>query len=299
MTNEEIVKQRLALVHKMFSSTGDEFVKMVLTYCRTGQSALTPELRAKMNTEEFNYKGFVWYKFHAGEPKGKTKKILYLHGGGCVMDSGIAQFLFADYLMEKTGAEIWFPEYPIVPENTGSDALEMIMYLYKEMLKECSGEEIAIGGDSAGGGIAVAAALQIKEEGLAQPNNIFLSSPSCNSVTGPRNKEEEEYQAFLNAHDPIVSTNCFQTIFDLYRGSLDENDWRINPIKGDFKGLAPMIVFAGGYEAMELGIRQFVEEADRQGADIVYICRNREVHDYVVFKSSSVEERNLIVNRLL
>ncbi|WP_418463619.1 alpha/beta hydrolase [Frisingicoccus sp.] len=299
MTQEEIVKKRQELVHHMFSSTGDEFVRLVLENCRGGGSALTEEMRQRMNGEEFDYKGFPWYKFHVGEPKGKTRKILYFHGGGWVMNSGVAQFAFAEYLARETGAEIWFPEYPIVPEHNGEEALEMGMALYRQMLKECPGDAIAMGGDSAGGGLAVSVAMQIREEGLGQPNNLFLISPGCNVGGSPRNAEEKAYEDMLLERDAIVSTKGFPTVLDLWKGSTDKDDWRVNPMKGQLKGLPPMLVFAGGHEAMEMGIRQFVEEAIRQDADVVYYVRNGVAHAYVMFYEWAKEERKLIIDRLL
>ena len=299
MTQEEIVKKRQELVHHMFSSTGDEFVRLVLENCRGGVSALTPEMAERMHAKQFDWNGFVWYKFQMGEPKGKTRKILYLHGGGWVMNSGVAQFAFAEFLTRETGAEIWFPEYPIVPEHNGKEALDMCLDLYREMLQDCPGAAIAMGGDSAGGGLAVSVALAIKEEGLELPNNLFLISPGCNCGGVPRNAEEQEWLDLLSDRDVIVSTKGFATVLDLWSGPLDEDDWRINPMKGDLKGLPPMLVFAGGQEAMELGIRQFVEEAIRQNADLVYYLRDSGGHAYVMFNADAQEERRLIVSRLL
>ena len=299
MTEAELVKKRQELVHHMFSSTGDEFVRIVLENCRGGGSALSPEMAERMNAEEFDWNGFQWFKFHVGEPRGKTRKILYLHGGGWVMNSGLAQFAFAEYLARETGAEIWFPEYPIIPEHNGKEALDMSMALYRDMLKECPGEAIALGGDSAGGGLAVSVALQIKAEGLPQPNNLFLISPGCNCGGTPRNDEEQAYENLLLERDPIVSTRAFPTALKLWSGPLETDDWRVNPMTGDLKGLPPMLVFAGGHEAMEMGIRQFVEEAIRQDADVVYYVKNGEGHAYVMYYDYAVEERKLIVSRLL
>ena len=299
MTEAELVKKRQELVHHMFSSTGDEFVRIVLENCRGGGSALSPEMAQRMHAEEFDWNGFQWFKFHIGEPKGKTQKILYLHGGGWVMNSGLAQFAFAEYLARETGAEIWFPEYPIIPEHNGKEALDMSMALYRDMLKECPGEAIALGGDSAGGGLAVSVALQIKAEGLSQPNNLFLISPGCNCGGTPRNAEEKAYEDLLLERDPIVSTRAFPTALKLWSGPLETDDWRVNPMTGDLKGLPPMLVFAGGHEAMEMGIRQFVEEAIRQDADVVYYVKNGEGHAYVMYYDYAVEERKLIVSRLL
>lgn len=252
-----------------------------------------------MHTQEFKYKDFIWYKFQTGQPQGRTKKILYFHGGGFVMDSGLAQFQFACYLADKTGAQIWFPEYPIVPEHNGCEALEMAMYLYESMLRECKGEEIAIGGDSAGGALALSTALQIKDKGLDPAGDLFLLSPACNIIGAPRNKEEKDYEDLLNSRDRIVSTIGFPTVMEYWRGPLGKNDWRVNPMTGCLKDLPRMLVFAGGFEAMEMEIRQFVEKAIREGADITYFCKNGEGHDFLLYKDTYVEERTLIVNRLL
>ncbi len=299
MTQEEITRKRQELVHTMFSSTGDEFVRLVLENCRGGVSALSDEQRQRLNTREYDWNGFQWFKFSSGSPKGKTKKILYLHGGGWVMNSGVAQFAFAEFLANETGAEIWFPEYPIIPEHNGKEALDMCMELYREMLKECPGDAIAIGGDSAGGGLAVSVALAIKDAGLSQPNNLFLVSPGTNCGGTPRNAEEKAYEDMLLGRDPIVSTNAFPTALKLWAGPLDINDWRVNPMRGELRGLPPMLIFAGGYEAMELGIRQFVEAAIAQDADVVYYVKNGKGHAYVMYEAGAVEERRMIVNRLI
>ena len=299
MTQEELTRKRQELVHHMFSTTGDEFCRIVLETCRSGVSALSAEQRERLNTEEFDWNGFKWYKFRVGEPKGRTKKMLYMHGGGWVMDSGVAQFSFMEDLANQTGVEIWFPEYPIVPEHNGVEALSMCMDLYREMLKECPGDAIALGGDSAGGGLAVSVALQINAEGLSKPNNLFLISPGSNCGGVPRNAEEKAYEDLLLDRDPIVSTVAFPTVLKLWSGPLDINDWRVNPMMGDLGNLPPMLVFAGGHEGMEMGIRQFVEKAIVQDADIVYYVKNGKGHAYVMYEAAAKEERAMIVNRLL
>ena len=174
----------------------------------------------------------------------------------------------------------------------------MAMALYREMLKECPGEAIALGGDSAGGGLALSAALAINAEGLDKPNNLFLVSPGCNCGGTPRNAEEKAYEDLLLSRDPIVSTRAFPTALKLWAGPLATDDWRVNPMTGSLKELPPMLIFAGGHEAMERGIRQFVEEAIRQDADVVYYVKNGEGHAYVMYYDYAVEERKLIVSRL-
>ena len=109
----------------------------------------------------------------------------------------------------------------------------------------------------------------------------------------------QAYEDLLLSRDPIVSTRAFPTALKLWAGPLDTGDWRVNPMTGDLKALPPMLIFAGGHEAMEMGIRQFVEEAIRQDADVVYYVKNFEGHAYVMYYPYAKEERQMIVNRLL
>lgn len=300
MTQEELTRKRQELVHHMFSTTGEEFCRIVLETCRSGVSALSAEQRERLNTEEYDWNGFAWYKFRLGEPKGKTRKLLYMHGGGWVMNSGVAQFNLMEAIARDTGAEIWFPEYPIVPENNGKEALDMCMDLYRMMLEECPGEAIALGGDSAGGGLAASVALQINAEGLSKPNNLILISPGVNCGGTPRNAEEKAYEDLLLARDVVVNTVAFPTVLELWSGPLDINDWRVNPMRGELKELPPMLVFAGGHEGMEMGIRQFVEKAIAEDADIVYYVKNGKGHAHVMYEGpAAAEEYRMIVNRLL
>lgn len=295
-----MLKARQKMVHDMFSCSGDEFIQLVLKNCRSGVSALSPELRKKMHGEKHELDGFVWWKLNPnGTPKGRSKKILYVHGGGWVVDSGVSQYLFVDYLIKKTGCEVWFPEYPVIPEHTGIEALEMVTGLYKMMLQECSGGEIALGGDSAGGGLAMSLAEHLREIGLPQPNNIFLISPGFFESTKARNEEERVYQKITSDRDAIVSLNAFPTCLEYWKGDLDEDDYRINPARGDLHDLAPMLVFCGGYECMENGIRNFVEKAISADANICYLVRNHKSHNYVFCEDDTETEKGMIVERIL
>ena len=300
MTSEELLRQRQALVHHIFSSEGDEFVGLVRKYCRGGGLAITPEIIEATHAQKNEIMGFTWWKFNpGGQAKGRTKKVLYMHGGGWVLTSGIVQYQFAQFLAQELGCEVWFPEYPLVPENNGKEAIDMVMELYKMMLKECDGDEIAIGGDSADGGLAVSVTAHIIKTGLPKPNTLVLASPGLFDCVQRRNKEEEEYMDVTSARDPVVALNAIPTALEYWRGPLDENDYRVNPSRAELKDFPTMLIFAGGYECMEKGIRNFVEKAVMEDVDVRYFVRNRKIHNYVLSDPAAKSERNMIVQRLL
>jgi len=183
--------ERMAQVSRMFKMTGQEFVNEVLANCRGGDPSPNAEMRARINVKDHEFEGRRWYRFSSKEvaPQGKIKKILYLHGGGYVLSGGPAQFAFVEYLMQQTGAEVWFPEYPLAPEHSCMDALRMTTELYRLMLKESPAEEIVVMGDSAGGGLSLTSTMYFRENKLPLPNNLILISPSVNMLFMPRNDE--------------------------------------------------------------------------------------------------------------
>ena len=300
MSTEELLKARQAMVHHIFSCTGDEFISEVLKNGRGAPSALTEDMKQEMRVEEYAWHDFIWWKFMpAGAPKGKTRKVLYLHGGGWVLESGIVQYQFAGYLSEKLGCEVWFPEYPLVPEHNGEIALDMVFDLYRQMLESAAGDEIAIGGDSAGAGLAVSLVQHLIQKGLALPNTLLLVSPALFCFDSSRNREEQEYMDITAKRDPVISLNAFPTVLQHWKGSLDAEDYRVNPSTAALKGFPATIVFSGGYESMERGIRTFVEKMIALDLDVRYYVRNRKIHNFVLSEPDAEAERNLIVQRLL
>lgn len=302
MTQEELLKARQELVHRMFSTEGEEFFTLVRENCRPGVLAITDELIAKLRAQKNDWQGYTWWKFNPGaKGKGATQKVLYIHGGGWVMDSGIAQYTFADYLVEKLECEVWFPEYPIIPEGNGLTALEMVTDLYLRMLKECGGDgaKIALGGDSAGAGLALSLAEHLLENEISLPNTVLLVSPGLFSNADMRNKEEQEYCDYTAQKDPVVALKAIPTVLEKWRGPLDPSDYRINPSCGRIRGLPTLLVFSGGYECMERGIRTFVERAIMEDVDVRYYVRNKKIHNFLLTDPEAETERRLIVERML
>lgn len=300
MTTEELLRARQAMVHHMFSCSGDEFIAEVLKNGRGAPSALTEEMKEKMSAEEHDWQGFTWWVFRSrSEPKGKTKKVMYLHGGGWVLESGIVQYQFAGYLAEKLGCDVWFPEYPLIPEHNGETALAMVFDLYQKMLETSAGDEIAIGGDSAGAGLAVSLVQYLIGQGIALPNTLFLASPALFCFDTSRNREEQEYMDVTGKRDPVIALNAFQTVLAYWKGSLDKEDYRVNPSTADLTGFPTTIIFSGGYESMERGIRTFVEKMMMLDLDVRYYVRNRKIHNYVLSDQDAEAERYLLLQRLL
>jgi len=286
MTEQEKQALRMERVKTLFALSGQAFFDFAVKYFRDGSDPGPGlEMRQRIHVEDNELCGRRWFKLTSKEKTDipcKTKKIMYLHGGGYVMETVVAQLLFAEFLANQTGSEVWFPEYPLIPESECLHAMEMTSCLYRKMLETSSADEIAIMGDSAGGGIAASLAIYLKELVLPQPNNLILISPGTNQMHRPRNQEEEEELRYLATQDDLLHLESFPTIIESWTRKVGIDDYRGNSVCGDYTDLAPILVFAGGSELMSLQIRGFVDVVRHQGADITYIEKNLCGHEFMV-----------------
>lgn len=298
MTEQEKIAKRFELVSTLFLKTGDDLKQTILENLRE-ESGPDADMRARVDVQDNELLGRKWYRIKSKkEPvPGKTKRILYLHGGGWVLETGPQQLGFAEYLADNSGAEVWFPEYPLSPEANAVDAHKMILELYKQMLQEVSAEEIAVMGDSAGGGLTVSAAMYFREVGLPQPNNLVLISPGID-LRIIRSEEEQAYLSLMRAnHIPTMNPEAMTTIMEWWRGPLDENHYFVNPIMGDLRGLAPMTVFIGSGEA--ICVWRFAAKAAKQRVPVKYWEKLNAVHTWVTrADQENSEEREFLIDLL-
>ena len=300
MTLEEKMQQRREYVRILFQKTGEDFAKEVLARHRGGDPAPTAAFRAEYDVSDHELFGRRWYRIRSkgAVPKGKTKKILYLHGGAFVLETGPAEHVYSGWLSDQTGVEVWFVDYPLAPEASAQDAIKMVTALYEMMLKENSADEIALMGSSAGGGIAICAAKHFREIGLPQPNSMTLYSP-CYGFALPTLPDEIAYLAVLEERDPMISYRSMPTIGTLWRGSLPEDSALWDPSVGSLTGLAPIQLFAGTGEVLNLAARRLARDAEQQHAKIRYIEREMKPHCWILSPGDETAEDRKYVTEVL
>ena len=109
-------------------------------------------------------------------PAGKL--ILYLHGGAYVLGGCDSHRHMVSHIARASGVRALLPEYGLAPENPYPAAIEDVVELYRALLaggQQPSG--IVFAGDSAGGGLAVASLLALRDAALPMPGGAFLLSP--------------------------------------------------------------------------------------------------------------------------
>jgi epsilon-lactone hydrolase len=175
----------------------------------------------------------------------RDSALLWLHGGGYVIGSLDSH----RHLVSEAGraAKAWALalDYRLAPENPFPAAVEDAVSGYRYLLSRGIGpRRIAIGGDSAGGGLVVAAMLAIRDARLAQPACGWCISPWVDMEAIGETMSTKE------AADPMVQRAGLLEMAGLYLGGADPRSPLAAPIYADLKGLAPLLIQVGAAETL-------------------------------------------------
>ena len=172
-----------------------------------------------------------------------SKAALYLHGGGYT--SGTLDYArgFGSLLALETGRAVLCLGYRLAPEHPFPAALDDAVEAYRLMLERYRPEEIALIGESAGGGLCFSLALKLKQLDLPQPERISVFSPWVDL-------EQSLEACRLMGKDPVLSCEVLQKAAEYYLAGHDARDPLASPLFGDLHGLPPCHIITGGDEIL-------------------------------------------------
>ncbi|MBN1654781.1 MAG: alpha/beta hydrolase [Deltaproteobacteria bacterium] len=199
----------------------------------------------------------VWVK--AAETK-EAYTIIYLHGGGYILGSHQTHRGLLGSLSQRSGIRVLAVDYRLAPENPYPAALEDAITVYRWLLEQkLSPAHIAIGGDSAGGGLTLATLLKLKTRGESLPAVAFCLSPwvdlECTGETIETKKE----------HDPLVTKELLCLFAALYAGQASMRTPFISPLYGDLTGLPPTLIVVGTAELLLSDSQRMADALKRAG----------------------------------
>ncbi|MBV8153158.1 MAG: alpha/beta hydrolase [Candidatus Eremiobacteraeota bacterium] len=206
--------------------------------------------------------------------------ILYLHGGGYI-GGAVAQYRrLIGAIALRCGARTFAPEYRLAPECPFPAALDDAVEAYRFLLAQ--GERPArtfIGGDSAGGGLALSFLLAARDRGLPLPAGAFLLSPWTDlASTG------ESIRSNARSDDVLVRGED-RLIAPLYAGASALDDPRLSGLYADLRGLPPLLVQASASEMLRDDALRLAERARAAGVDASVRLWDGVPHVWQIFTS--------------
>ena len=178
-------------------------------------------------------------------PTTGERVVLYLHGGGFRMGSLTAYRPFASQLALVFELPLLVVDYRLAPEHPFPAAVEDCVAGYAWLLATGRrAEDIAIMGDSAGGGLVASTLLAAKRRGLPQPAAGVCLSPLADLARSAPSYTRNA------AHDPYFSKEAVDQSVRDYIGDGDPRRPLASPVFGDLSGLAPVLIQASTHETL-------------------------------------------------
>lgn len=212
--------------------------------------------------------------------------VLHVHGGGYTMGSARSSVGLAYRLSRALGARVLVPDYRLGPEHPYPAALDDVQAAY-EWLATQGAQTVVLTGECAGGGLAVALALRLRDNHGHQPAaiaafspfaDLTLRSPSIDANSGrdgwfTRNSLIIAAASYLHGHDPA--------------------DPDVSPLHADLTGLAPMIIHAACDEVLADDARRLAALAGEAGVPVELHLKKDTVHSFVLFDTLSEAHETL------
>ena len=189
--------------------------------------------------------GGVTAEWVTAEGAPESRVVLYLHGGGYIIGSTRTHRPLMAELSRASSARVLGLDYRLAPEHPFPAPIEDAVAAYRWLLNEgYDPARIAVAGDSAGGGLTVAALVQIRYVGLPMPGAAVCISPWVD-MEGLGESMETRADA-----DPMVGKEGLLLSAKTYLGGTDPRAPLAAPLYADLRGLPPTLIQVGDAEVL-------------------------------------------------
>ncbi len=189
--------------------------------------------------------------------------ILYLHGGGYVVGSINTHRAMISRIARAANARALAIDYRLAPEHPFPAAVDDTIAAYKWLLAQgYKPGKIVLAGDSAGGGLTIAALLAIRDAGLPMP--------ACSVPISPWTDLEGTGESVRTraARDVMVTQENLAHSAKQYYGTHDPKDPLVSPVHANFRGLPPMLIHVGDAEILLDDATRVAKSAKLAGVDV-------------------------------
>ncbi|NUM56014.1 MAG: alpha/beta hydrolase [Candidatus Hydrogenedentes bacterium] len=206
--------------------------------------------------------------------------VMFLHGGGYCIGSLNTHRCFAANLAECAGVSLVSIEYRLAPEHTFPAAVDDAITAYRGLLRDgYAAHRIVVGGDSAGGGLALAAIAALRDARDPLPAAAFALSPWTDLAHTGASIDSRA------AADPMIQPWELRGFADRYLNGSDPRNSRASPLYGDFHGYPPLLIHVGGAEILRDDSTRLVQRAKDAGVEVTFRLDPDMIHVWHFFST--------------
>ncbi len=206
----------------------------------------------------------------------RERTVVHFHGGGYCVGSALEARIWAARLSAQAACRVVVPEYRLAPEHPYPAALDDARDVMKALFSEISPDSVVVSGDSAGGGLALAVVLALRDEDGRLPAGCILLSPWLDLGTDRRAVPE------LVRRDVLLSPSWLEACAIAYT---DPPNWAcpaVSPLLAVHSGLPPLLIQAGSDELLAPDAERLAAAASAAGVGVTYTRWPRMWHDFAL-----------------
>lgn len=205
-----------------------------------------------------------WVSSHrAGDAGNKDHVILYFHGGGYFMCSAATHRPLTSRLAHGARRKVLSINYRQGPEHKFPAWLEDAVAAYRYLLAQgYKPENIALGGDSAGGNLTLITLQQIRTEQLPMPGAAFCISPWACMAGESASLDKNQRR------DVMFTATGVRAISRFHSQQHDPKHPLLSPAFADYKGFPPMLIQASSTEVLRDDSRRVAAKARADGVPV-------------------------------
>ena len=222
----------------------------------------------------------------------KDRVVLYLHGGGYVMGSVNSHRHLCERLSRASATTVLALNYRLAPEHVFPAALDDALSAYRWLLAQgYAANQLAIAGDSAGGGLSLATLLKLKIEKIPLPACAVLLSPWADLQCTGQSMDSRD------AVDPMVHKPLTLNLATVYMNAADPAQPLASPVNADLHGLPPLMIHVGANETLLDDAVRIAERAEKAGVLAELKIWSGQIHVFQIF-ADRVDEGEASIREL-
>jgi acetyl esterase/lipase len=220
-----------------------------------------------------------------------SQVLLYTHGGGFAVGSASSHRKLAAHVAKALGVTSFVLDYRRAPEHPHPAQVEDGVAAFTALTERgIAPADITTIGDSAGGNLAVAIALALREQGKPLPGRVIVFSPWLDM------ENLGETLVTNAATDALVTVPLLEGMIAgvLAEGAIDPRTPLANPLYADFTGFPKLYVNAGSVESLADNATRLAEKAEAAGVDVTLSMAEGMQHVFPFLAGNAPEADNEI-----
>ena len=235
-----------------------------------------------VSVESGEHDGMQYYTLNSQE---NPDKLLFYFAGGSYTDQPRAvHFQFLNALAENTGSMIVLPVYPKIPNADAEASYAAVMAFYEDYMAEQNCGTLYFMGDSAGGGMALSLAMQLRDAGMDGPDHLILMCPWVDvTMSNPLIADYEKKDTALDAMQ-------LARLGQLWTGDLTSTDPMVSPLYGSFEDLGTIHLITSRGELLYPDIMLLSGKLEEVGIDHELIVSPGMFHVWPLYLMYNIPE---------